>query len=266
MAFTAQSSRRASNLLPRRPERAIIAPQPRESEECRLKMRAVVSNATLTRERRGTAMRFRGLLGALAILSALAVPAATSSAQGPAVPRAFDGKYVGTATLTQEPRWGGDCVTVTSVDMMITGEQVVTHEVFSNGPGLTYRASVNGAGEVSASFQALERTTNIIPCTFTISGTIHDNVYTSAPLCPPDIAKFPNPLEMRHYGPPPTTSRSMNASVTQDLAEMCECRRSAGEGRVGESGTHPTSLGIGISSVGLTVGHRPRPAAGRESG
>jgi hypothetical protein len=35
MAFTAQGSRRASDLLPRRPERAEIAPQPREAGECR---------------------------------------------------------------------------------------------------------------------------------------------------------------------------------------------------------------------------------------
>jgi len=67
-----------------------------------LKVRAVVSNPALTHEPGGTAMRFRGLLGALVILSALAVPAATSSAQGPAAPMAFDGKYVGTATLTQD--------------------------------------------------------------------------------------------------------------------------------------------------------------------
>ena len=113
-------------------------------------------------------MRFRGLLGALVILSALAVPAATSSAQGPAAPMAFDGKYVGTATLTHENHWGGWCGTITTVDMTITGEQVVIHEVFANGPGRTYRASVNGAGEVSTSFQS----------NFTVSGTAHDKVYT----------------------------------------------------------------------------------------
>jgi hypothetical protein len=108
MAFTAQGCRRASNLLPRRPERAIIAPQPRESEECRLRMRAVVSNATLTRKRGGTAMRFRGLLGALVILSALAVAAASSSAQGPAAPMSFDGKYVGTANANSRAPLGGE--------------------------------------------------------------------------------------------------------------------------------------------------------------
>ena len=123
-------------------------------------------------------MRFRGLLGALVILTALAVAAATSSAQGLAAPTAFDGKYLGTATLTSEPHWGGGCEAVRSVDMTITGEQVVIHEVYYDGAGQTYRASVNAAGEVSASFQALARPTNNIPCTFTVSGTIHDKVYT----------------------------------------------------------------------------------------
>jgi hypothetical protein len=118
------------------------------------------------------------LLAALVILSALAVPTATSSAQGPAAPMAFDGKYVGTATPTRSPHSSLVCVTITSVDMTITGEQVVIHEVYYNGAGRTYRASVNGAGEVSASFQSKALPTDIVPSTFTVSGTIHDKVYT----------------------------------------------------------------------------------------
>jgi hypothetical protein len=91
---------------------------------------------------------------------------------------ALDGKYVGTATLTRDRSHVGGCPTITSVDMTITGEQVVIHEAFSNGPGRTYRASVNGAGEVSASFQSKALPTDIIPSTFTVSGTVHDKVYT----------------------------------------------------------------------------------------
>jgi len=124
-------------------------------------------------------MRFRGFLSALVILSALAVPGATSSAQGPAAPTAFDGKYVGTATLTHEPRFGGGCPTIRSVDMTITGEQVLIHEELFSGARPTYQGSVNAAGEVSASFQSKAPPTNIGQQTiFTMSGTIHDKVFT----------------------------------------------------------------------------------------
>jgi hypothetical protein len=112
-------------------------------------------------------MRFRSFQGALVMLSALAVQAATSSAQGPAPPTAFDGKYVGTATVTGG-KYPLTCVTVSSIDMTITGGQVVVHEIRPTGAPLTFQGSVNVAGEVSASR---------LPHG-TLSGTIHDKVFT----------------------------------------------------------------------------------------
>jgi hypothetical protein len=114
-------------------------------------------------------MRFRGFLSALLILSVLAVSAATSSAQEPAPATAFDGKYVGTATSP----YAHDvafCIVIRSIGMTITGGQVRIHELLPSGGG-TYRGSVNAAGEVSASGQS---TRHFI----TVSGTIHDNVFT----------------------------------------------------------------------------------------
>src|SRR5271169_2314047 len=93
-------------------------------------------------------MRVRGFLSALVVLSAVAVPAATSSAQGPAAP-AFDGRYVGTAANTVG-RTSDSCATLTSVRMTITGGQVIIHEIQFDGGSLTFRGSVNAAGEVSA--------------------------------------------------------------------------------------------------------------------
>jgi len=85
----------------------------------------------------------------LVILSALAVPVATSSAQEPAAPTTFDGKYVGTAAITggRDADW---CGTISSVRMTITGGQAIIHEILFNGGRLTFRGSVNAAGEVSA--------------------------------------------------------------------------------------------------------------------
>lgn len=111
-------------------------------------------------------MRFRGFLSTLMILSALAVPTATSSAQGPASPTAFDGKYVGTATLTHEHRDYEFCYTIRSMRMTITGGQVVMHD---NGGRATYRGSVNAAGEVSAT---------TLDHLVIVSGTIHDKAFT----------------------------------------------------------------------------------------
>ena len=64
-------------------------------------------------------MRFRGYLSALVILSALAAPAAAQTPT-PAT-TAYDGKYVGTGTITHENPSAGYCRTITSVDMTITG-------------------------------------------------------------------------------------------------------------------------------------------------
>jgi hypothetical protein len=139
-------------------------------------------------------MRFRGFASTLVILSALAVPAATSSAQEPAPATAFDGKYVGTATST----YAHDvafCIVIRSIGMTITGGQVRIHELLPSGGG-TYRGSVNAAGEVSASGQS---TRHFI----TVSGTIHDNVFTGQRL---DGARWGCQYSVQMApAPPPTT-------------------------------------------------------------
>ena len=95
------------------------------------------------------------------------------AAQAPApTTTAFDGKYAGTATLTTPGRKGTsrglNCGTITSVDMTITGGRVVIREIMFNGGMPTYRGSVNVTGEVAASR----------PPNGTVSGTIHDKVFT----------------------------------------------------------------------------------------
>jgi hypothetical protein len=119
----------------------------------------------------GTAMRFRDVRSALVIIGILAVSPATLSAQGPAASPAFDGKYIGTATLTRGGGGTTACSTINSVDMTITGGQVVLNENHFNFGRLTYRGSVGAAGEVSVSRQTSRSL-------FTVSGTIHDNVFT----------------------------------------------------------------------------------------
>ena len=123
-------------------------------------------------------MAFHGFLTAWILLATLAAPTATSSAQEPAAPTAFDGKYVGTATLTREGRGGGGCGTIKSVDMTITGGQVVIHEIQFNGARPTYWGRVNAAGKVSASRQIEAPSSNVRQTIFTVSGTIHDNAFT----------------------------------------------------------------------------------------
>jgi hypothetical protein len=115
-------------------------------------------------------MRYRGFSSALVILSVLAVPGTTSTAQEPAAPTAFDGKYAGTATLTR----GVICAAIKSVDMTITGGQVVIHELHPDGAGPTYKGSVNAAGELSAFHESKVGRGRIS----TVSGTIHDKVFT----------------------------------------------------------------------------------------
>jgi hypothetical protein len=119
-------------------------------------------------------MKLRGFLTALVILGALAGPAATSSAQEPAAPTAFDGKYVGTGTLMHG---AGGCNSIRSVDMTITGGQVVIHEIHFDGAGPVYRGSVNAAGEVSASRQSKAIATDGQNF-FIVSGIIKDKVFT----------------------------------------------------------------------------------------
>jgi hypothetical protein len=122
-----------------------------------------------------TAVRFLGFLGAL-IVGTVAAPAAISSVQGPPEPTAFDGKYVGTAALT---RAAGACRTITSVDMTITGGQVVIHLKYFNTEGRsTYVGTVNGAGEVSASREVQAHVG--YGHWITISGIIRDKVFTGS--------------------------------------------------------------------------------------
>ena len=80
--------------------------------------------------------------------SALATPAA---AQAPTPTTGFDGKYVGTATIAAGSRTSDYCAIITSVDMTITRGQAIIHEFLFNGGVLTFRGSINAAGEVSTS-------------------------------------------------------------------------------------------------------------------
>jgi hypothetical protein len=93
-------------------------------------------------------------------------------AQAPALTTtAFDGAYVGTATLTLSHGVVG-CYSIRMVDMMITGGQVVIHEIHLDGAGPTYRGSINAAGEVSASYQSKGYAFSAV------SGTVHEKVFT----------------------------------------------------------------------------------------
>jgi hypothetical protein len=119
--------------------------------------------------------RPRTLLTIAACLMAMPV-----AAQAPApTTAAFDGKYVGTATLTggrQARSTSGPlpCGTITSVDMTITGGQVVIHEIFFNGGRPSYRGIINAAGEVSA----WRQTQNARAPYVNVYGTVHDNLFT----------------------------------------------------------------------------------------
>jgi hypothetical protein len=103
----------------------------------------------------------------------LALPVA---AEAPAPTTAFDGQYVGTATLTGGGMAGATsgpmmCGTITSVYMTITGAQVFFHEIFFNGGRRTYRGGIDAAGLVSASHQSSSEF-------WTVSGIIDDKVFT----------------------------------------------------------------------------------------
>jgi hypothetical protein len=62
--------------------------------------------------------------------------------------------------------------------MTINGGQVVIHDIHFTAGERTYRGSVNAAGEVSASRQIEASRPNVGQTIFTVSGTIHDNVFT----------------------------------------------------------------------------------------
>ena len=105
--------------------------------------------------------------------SAVAMPAA-SQAPAPTT-TAFDGKYVGTATIGRG-RATTTCWAINSMDMTITGGQVVIHENRPNGDEPTLRGSVNTAGEVLALRQSDYRRVHF----GTILGAVHDGVFLKA--------------------------------------------------------------------------------------
>jgi hypothetical protein len=95
----------------------------------------------------------------------LATPVA---AQAPApMATGFDGKYVGTATMTTESHSNSGCALITSVEMTIAGGQVTVHEIHFTGGEMVLHGNVSAAGELSASSSR-----------GTVSGTIHDKVFT----------------------------------------------------------------------------------------
>jgi hypothetical protein len=105
--------------------------------------------------------------GSLAAAVALTLPAL---AQAPApTATAFDGRYVGSATVTGGRATG--CSTITTVDMTINGGQVVIHEILFNGGAWTFRGRVNAAGEISTSQSWDARLVDIL------SGKIEDKVF-----------------------------------------------------------------------------------------
>jgi hypothetical protein len=118
-------------------------------------------------------MRSRGFLSALVIFSALALPAA-AQAPSPAT-TAFDGRYVGTGTITHEnPSDAGLCRTITLVEMAITRGQVAIHIKYYNTHGSSmYLGVVNETGELSASRE-------VVGHWITVSGIIRDKVFTGA--------------------------------------------------------------------------------------
>ena len=112
------------------------------------------------------------------------------AAQAPTT-TAFDGKYVGTATVGRG-RATTTCWAINSMDMTITGGQVVIHAIRFTGNEPTLRGSVNTAGEVLASLQ-------IGSYFFFMSGTIHDKVFTGQRL----VAQCYYSVQMQ-IAPPPT--------------------------------------------------------------
>jgi hypothetical protein len=127
---------------------------------------AMMPNAVLACRGRATTMQFGGFLSALAILCALTAPA-TAQAPTPST-TAFDGHYVGTATVTGGGHAGENCFPILHADMTITRGQVVIHTTKSDGATVTFGGSLNAAGEVSA-YNCCKGLT----CA-SLSGTIHD--------------------------------------------------------------------------------------------
>jgi hypothetical protein len=62
--------------------------------------------------------------------------------------------------------------------MAVTGAQVVIREIHLTGGVYTYHGSVSAAGEVSAVHQRKALPTDVGQSAFTVTGTIHDTVFT----------------------------------------------------------------------------------------
>ena len=122
---------------------------------------------------------------------AACAPTIPAGTEAPATTTAFDGKYIGTAT--QSGGWAIlGCGTMRSVDMAITGGQVVIHESPLKGGGRTYQGSVNIVGEVLALSQT--------PTMDTLSGTVHDKVFAGHHL----VGKWCDWSLQMAPAPPPT--------------------------------------------------------------
>jgi hypothetical protein len=107
-------------------------------------------------------IRDPGFAAFLVVTPSLSHPAAGqgqfNTAQGSAATTAFDGEYVGTATLI-DVRFSDICRDTSSVDMTIAGGQVLIHADYARAfagyanaptaPRLTFQGSVNAAGEIS---------------------------------------------------------------------------------------------------------------------
>jgi hypothetical protein len=130
--------------------------------------------------------------GGILITIAACALAVSAAAQAPApTTTAFDGKYVGTATVGRG-RATTTCWAIDSMNMTITGGQVVIHAIRSTGNEPTLRGSVNTAGEVSASLQGSKYF-------HSMSGTIHDKAFTGQRL----VAQCYWSVQMQ-IAPPPT--------------------------------------------------------------
>jgi hypothetical protein len=62
---------------------------------------------------------------------------------------AFDGSYKSTAISGS----AGDCATINSMTMTVSGGRAVVREVQANGTVISYHGTVNSAGQVSATSQ-----------------------------------------------------------------------------------------------------------------
>jgi len=85
-------------------------------------------------------------------------------------------KYVGTVAELGGGH-AGNCGPLASVDMTITGGQVVIHEILFTGGRPTFRGNVNAAGEVTTTRYLKAPPTDIGVTVDTIYGVIHNKVF-----------------------------------------------------------------------------------------